>query len=363
MSTSVFEHTLTARLFGCPAIASLFAPDAALGHMLRVEAALTEAMAGCGLVDAGEAARVLDVLATFRPDSDALAASARRDGVPVPGLLAQLRAAVDEAAGTSPSGTSPGAPHGALHGAATSQDIMDTALVLTLRAASEHFAGRLERLDEALGGLAARHGERTLTGRTRMQAARPMRVADRLHAWREPLRRHRRRLDALRPDIEVLQLGGAVGDRRFERAPALAAALADALGLACPERAWHTARDGPAHYASWLSVVSGSLGKLGQDVALMAQQGVDEIELADAGRSSAMPHKRNPVTAELLVTLARFNAVQVSGMHHAVVHEQERSGAAWGLEWMILPPMCESTGRALDAAIELVGAIVRIGRD
>ena len=115
-----------------------------------------------------------------------------------------------------------------------------------------------------------------------------------------------------------------------------------------------------ADFAGWLSLVTGSLGKFGQDVALMAQAG-DEIELSGGGGSSAMPHKQNPVEAEVLVTLARFNAAQLSGMHQALVHEQERSGAAWTLEWLILPQMVVATAAALRLAGELAGQIESLG--
>jgi 3-carboxy-cis,cis-muconate cycloisomerase len=92
----------------------------------------------------------------------------------------------------------------------------------------------------------------------------------------------------------------------------------------------------------------------------MAQQGIDEVTLTGGGGSSAMPHKQNPILAELLVTLARFNATQVAGMHHALVHEQERSGAAWALEWMILPQMAQATARSLSVASEICRKITSI---
>jgi 3-carboxy-cis,cis-muconate cycloisomerase len=161
----------------------------------------------------------------------------------------------------------------------------------------------------------------------------------------------------------VLQLGGPVGTRA-ELAPhgaEIAAAMAAELGLGNPARAWHTTRDTLAEYAGLLSLVTGTLGKMGQDVCLMAQQGIDEITVTGGGTSSAMPHKHNPVLAELLVTLARYNAGQLAGMHHALVHEQERSGAAWALEWMILPPMTEAALRALGAADALCALVTRIG--
>jgi 3-carboxy-cis,cis-muconate cycloisomerase len=138
------------------------------------------------------------------------------------------------------------------------------------------------------------------------------------------------------------------------------AALAGKLGLGDAPQ-WHSQRDGLAELAGWLSLVTGSLGKFGQDLALMAQVGSD-IKLSGGGSSSAMPHKQNPVKAEALVALARFNAVQLSGMHQALVHEQERSGAAWTLEWLILPQMVVATAAALRLAAELAGQIESLGR-
>ena len=123
---------------------------------------------------------------------------------------------------------------------------------------------------------------------------------------------------------------------------------------------WHTARAGLAEYAGWLSLVSGSLGKIGQDISLMAQQGIDEITLSGGGSSSAMPHKQNPILAETLVSMARYNAVLLGGMHQALVHEQERSGMAWALEWLCLPQMAEITGKGLSLASRMIGQIERI---
>ncbi|HVM82351.1 MAG TPA: lyase family protein, partial [Candidatus Binatia bacterium] len=133
--------------------------------------------------------------------------------------------------------------------------------------------------------------------------------------------------------------------------------MAKSLKLHNPVAARHSERDGVAEFAGWLSLISGSLGKLGADVALMAQNEVGEVKLANAGGSSAMPEKQNPVAAEVLVALARFNAALVSGMHDALVHENERSGSAWTLEWMILPQMAVATGAALRQAEALLGTL------
>lgn len=200
-------------------------------------------------------------------------------------------------------------------------------------------------------------------GRTRMQAALPMTLADRCLTWTAPLDGHRERLAQIRPRIAQLQLGGPVGDRTTFApfAAEIAAHMATALNLNNPPAAWHSMREGIVDYANLLSLISGSIGKFGQDICLMAQQGIDEVTLSDSGASSAMPHKQNPILAELLVTLARFNATQIAGMHHALVHEQERSGAAWALEWMILPQMAQTTARSLSAATELCAKVTSLG--
>jgi len=199
-------------------------------------------------------------------------------------------------------------------------------------------------------------------GRTRMQAGLEINVAHRIQSWRQPLVDHLAGLETLTPRIARLQLGGAVGTRHGfgDDADRIATHMAQTLGLSAGP-VWHTDRSGISEYAGRLSLITGSLGKFGQEIALMAQQGIDEVTLTGGGGSSAMPHKSNPVLAELLVTLARFNASLIAGIHQALIPEQERSGAAWMLEWMILPQMAATTGRALTAADTLAHQIRQIG--
>jgi 3-carboxy-cis,cis-muconate cycloisomerase len=223
----------------------------------------------------------------------------------------------------------------------------------------------LGRLDVLLHGLKERtqtFGSNPLMARTRMQAALPITVADRMATWHRPLTEQRDRLAAIRADIGRLQLGGAVGTRHAfgGKGDAIAALMASRLELR-DAGVWHSDRTGIAAYAGHLSILTGVLGKMGQDVALMAQQGIDEVTLSGGGGSSAMPHKSNPVLAELLVTLARFNATQLAAVHQSLVHEQERSGTAWMLEWMVLPQMAVATARAIQTAQDLCQQMTGIG--
>lgn len=338
---------------GDAATAARLAEVRRLQDMLRVEAAYSRALGAVGQVTPEIAEAAASAIETAQVDTARLAQEAAEDGMPVPSLSRQLRNAVPENL------------REAVHKGLTSQDVMDTALVLALHDILDDFETRLDRVDATLADLDARFGNAPLMARTRMQAALPVTVADRIALWRRPLAGHRERLAELRPRLLRLQLGGPVGTRGtfHGHGPAIARHMAKALDLGNPETAWHTDRTPLAELGGWLSMVTGSLGKMGHDVALMAQQGVDTAKLRGGGSSSAMAHKVNPVSAELLVTLARFIAVQLPGLHLALDHEQERSGISWTLEWLILPPMLIATGAALSRAAALPAAIERLGEE
>jgi 3-carboxy-cis,cis-muconate cycloisomerase len=222
----------------------------------------------------------------------------------------------------------------------------------------------LRALTETLRALEKDQGAIALMGRTRMQRALPIHVADKLRGWREPLERHIERLAELRPRLLVVQFGGAIGVRGDldGKGDAVVGELARLLQLGAGP-CWHVERDALAELASWASLVSGSLGKIGADVALMAQNEIGEVKLAEGGGSSAMPHKSNPVRAEALAALARFNAALLGAQHQALVHENERSGAAWTLEWLVLPQMIVATGAALRHATALCAGLRFVEKD
>ncbi len=341
MTRSLLQH-----LTGDPELESLFGDEPEVSAILRFEAALAEAEVEAGLVSRADAAAIREAAIILTPDWAALAAGMVTDGVVVPALIRQLCAAVGE-------------PHaGAVHFGATSQDAVDTGLALRLASAIDIIEARLQALETQLGELAQRFGDLTVMAHTRMQRALPITVADKIMTWLEPLRRCRGALASSKREVLVVQLGGPVGTRAELRgkgddvARRLAAGLG--LGTALP---WHSGRDRIAGFASVLSLISGAAGKLGADVALLSQNEIGSIALTGGGGSSAMPHKSNPVSAEVLVTLARLNAGLLGTLHQGLVHENERSGSAWTLEWMTLPKMVVATGSSLLLALSLTKQI------
>jgi 3-carboxy-cis,cis-muconate cycloisomerase len=349
MTASVFDHPFLSGLLGDEEIATFFSAEADIRAMLSFEAALAKAEAEHGIVSNEAAARIAEICSNFLPDVLALRRATATDGVVIPELIRQLRSAIGGDAAEK------------LHLGATSQDVIDTSLMLRLKAAAEIIAARLGRLIDTLGDIAVRDGSNPLTGYTRMQAAIAITVGDRVASWIDPLERHLVRIDTFLQHGFAVQFGGAAGtlEKLGDNAGTVRADLAKRLGLSDRPQ-WHSQRDGIAERANLLSLVTGTLGKFGQDIALLAEVGA-EIRMSGGGGSSAMPHKQNPVNAETLVTLARFNAVQISALHQSLVHEQERSGAGWMLEWLSLPQMVTATGSSLLIAERLAGQIDRLG--
>ena len=256
MTVSPFDHPYLSGLLGDEAVAALFSVAAELEAMLAFEVALARAEAEAGVIPADAAGAIEAAAHRFSPDVASLRAATARDGVVVPDFVRQLRAAVGE-------------PHGRhVHVGATSQDVVDSGLMLRLSRVLPVLEKRLGGLAGVLDGLAATFGDRELMGRTRMQAAIPITVADRVGAWRAPLERHRTRVTGLMEEGLAVQFGGAAGtlEKLGEKAPAVRAALARNLGLADAPQ-WHSQRDSILDLAALLSGITGSLGKIGQDIA------------------------------------------------------------------------------------------------
>jgi len=341
---------LLSALAGDAEIEALLSDAAQLAAILRFEAALARAEAEVGLISSEAARDIETAISAFTPDWSGLLEGTTRDGVVVPTLMAQLR------------DTLPARSRSALHLGATSQDALDTALVLQLAAILPVILTRIAAIRAQLTTLVERHGGNDLMAHTRLQAALPFTVAGKLATWDHPLDRHRSALEAMSADLLVVQLGGPIGDRSSfgGHGDAIAESLGGMLGLgfAAP---WHTNRDRIVGLGSRLAMLAGSLGKIGADIGVMAQSEIGSIKLRGGGTSSAMPHKANPVAAELLVALARQAAGLAGTLQHALVHENERSGAAWTLEWLTLQPLIIAVAASLRITLTVLSSVVELG--
>lgn len=345
MSSSIQDHPYLGDLVGDRDVSQHFSAAAEVAAMLAFEVALARAQAAEGVIPDAAAEAITAAVARFDVPHARLAVGALKDGLIVPALVSCLKDAV-------------GAPHAEhVHKGSTSQDVIDTSLALRLVAVTGLLEERLANLVDMLDGLIADAGDRPLMGRTRMQAALPVTLGHRFGLWRAGFAEAAARLADLRPRLLVVQFGGAVGTRRDygPSAGAIERRVADQLGLGLADGGpWHTNRARLVEFGDVLSRITGAAGKLGQDVVLMAQNEIGAARLKVAGGSSAMAHKRNPVKAEVLVTLARFSPGLVGTLHQALVHEHERSGSAWTLEWMVLPQLAVTAGASLRLAREVL---------
>ena len=341
-------------LFSDAEVAREFTDAEALRAMAAVEGALARAEAKVGVIPAEAVPAIERAVRSFEPDVARIAAGVESAGIPVVALVQQLRSAA----------AAEGAPY--VHWGATTQDIMDTGLVLRLRRVLAHLEDVLVRVIARCCDLAHEHRRTLIAARTRSQQALPTTFGLKVAGWLTPLARHRERLAQLRPRLMVVQFGGAAGTLAAlgDRGPAVAQALAGELELGAPVGPWHAQRDAFAELGGWLSLVTGSLGKIGLDVAVLAQSEVGELrEGGGRGGSSTMPQKANPISSEALITIARMNSTLLANMHQALLHGQERDGAAWQLEWLTLPQMACLTGGALRHAVNLLGRLdVRAAR-
>lgn len=336
---SLLDSTIFGPLFGDEQVNELFSDRALVVKLVQVEIALARAEARLGVIPSAAAEQIAGVKAD-KIDAAALAQGTIRSGFPIIALVQELRKQVSAEA----------APY--IHWGATTQDIIDSAAVLQLRDAMQILRRRIGEISRNLASLADKHRTTVLAGRTHSQQALPVTFGLKAAGWLAPLLRHVERLAELEPRLLVVQFGGAAGTLAAlgDHGLAVMQGLADELELGAPAMPWHAQRDCLVEFGGWLSLVTGSLAKIAQDVILMAQTEVGEVgESAEAGRggSSTMPQKSNPITSELIVAAARMNAALLSALHNGQIHEHERATHGWQVEWLTLPQMVQLTGGAL----------------
>ncbi|MEM6276182.1 MAG: lyase family protein [Pseudomonadota bacterium] len=334
-------HLLTAAIYRHAAAADALSDESLVAAMIKVEASLARAQEAHGLVPKGTA----DAIARAAIKGDTLAAGVASAGVPVPAFLAELRPQIGAAA-----------DH--VHYGATSQDIIDTALCLCFRTALDGAARQLAELIDTLEDQTKAHPSLPMLGRTRGQYATPISFALRVANWAAPLIDAERALPSVRHRALKVQMGGSAGSSyaMHPHGPAISSAMAEELGLtdALP---WHADRAGFNELAAWLTRVVTALAKMAKDLAIAARSEVGEMRAGQGGGSSTMPHKSNPVTTEALLACHPVALAAQAGLSAAAAHAEERDGAGWAVEWLLLPQLLEVTAAALGHAQTLAATL------
>ena len=331
------------------AMREIFSDHGRVQGMLDFEAALARAQARTGLIPATAVAPIEAACRAELYDFQALGeaiVSSGNSAIPLVKMLGRQIAGADAEAERY------------VHLGATSQDVMDTGLVLQLTAAVALIEADLATLGDALAHQAQRHAATPLAGRTWLQHATPVTLGMKIAGWLGALTRSRQRLSELKPRLTSLQFGGASGTLAAlgDKALPIAQALAEELHLNLPEQPWHTQRDRLVELASVLGLLAGSLGKLGRDVSLLMQTEAAEVfepAVPGKGGSSTMPHKRNPVGAAVLIGAATRVPGLVATMFSAMPQEHERSLGLWHAEWETLPEICCLVSGALQQALAI----------
>jgi 3-carboxy-cis,cis-muconate cycloisomerase len=331
-----------------PALAEVFSDESVLRAMLEFEAALARAEAQVGIIPT-EAAKAINACATPADfDVSALAKATFRSGSPaiplVKALTEKVRSTNQEASRF-------------VHWGATSQDVVDTAMSLLLKRAEPILKRDLLWLEKALTSLTERQKNSVMLGRTLLQAAPPVTFGLKAAGWLGSVCRGRRRLESALSSAAILQFGGASGTLASlgDSGVSVVEALATELELKSSAAPWHTQRDQMAALICACGVLTGSLGKMARDIALLMQNEVGEAsEPGSDGRggSSTMPNKRNPTACSLTLAAAHRVPGLVASFLSAMVQEHERAVGGWQAEWPVVAAVVQSTGVAIASMAE-----------
>jgi 3-carboxy-cis,cis-muconate cycloisomerase len=346
-------ESLNSFLFSTPEMTRVFSPQSQLRAMMRFEWALMQALESNGLAAKGASQILGTLLEQDFINIESLQREAADAGNIVIPFVRQLTAAVkerDESASR------------AIHLGATSQDVLDTALVIQMHEALPLLDEAIVRLDTALVRQVRTHAETVLSGRTWLQPGPPTTLGLKLAGTLAALRRARVRLHSAAQRALVLQFGGAVGTLAAlgDAGQFVSTELARLLDLPQPELPWHTQRDRLVEIVQVLAVLTGTLAKFARDVALLMQAEVAEVsEGVDNGRggSSTMPHKHNPVGCAAVLAIHTRMPALTSTMLHAMPQEHERGLGLWQAEWETVPEAFRLAAAALSYSIDVAESL------
>ena len=351
MAVNPADSPIFGTLYGAETMRAVFDERALLQRMLDAEAALARVEARLGLIPEAAAAAITGVARVEALDLSGLPASTRNVGYPVVGLVAALSRAAGAEAGRW------------THWGATTQDILDTAVALQVKAGLALLRSDLLHLIAALAEQAQAHRATVMAGRTHLQHALPITFGLKCAVWLAPLLSHVERLDQLRPRVALVELGGAAGTLASLGGEGLAvmAGLAEELALGVPPLPWHVRREGLAEAVSFLGLLCGSLGKFATDIILLAQTELAEVAEPHApgrGSSSTMPQKRNPIAAEYVLAAMRAVQALVPLMQGAMAQDFERATGPWQAEPLALPQAFVLTHGAVRHALFIAEGMV-----
>ena len=351
MPSIAYDSAIFRDLFGTPAMRAVFSDAGLVARYVDVEVALATAEASVGIIPQAAATAIATQTQASKIDLAQLKTETDVVGYPIVGIVHQMAKQCGDAGRF-------------VHWGATTQDIMDTATVLQVRAALALVGADLAAIEVALVGLATKYRDTVMAGRTHLQHALPITFGYKAAVWLSMIRRHRERLAQLEPRVLVAQFSGAagtlasLGDKGLE----VQAAFAAELGLEQPDITWHSARDGVAEAVSFLGLVTGSLSKIAVDVMLMMQTEIGEVFepfVPGRGSSSTMPQKRNPISCEMIVALAKIVRAQAGLMLDGMAADHERATGPWHIEWIALPQaFVAASGALYQARFMLEGLIV-----
>lgn len=348
MPATPFDSTLLRDLFPGAEVSRLFSDNAEVRAMMLVEGTLAKVQGAAGVIPEISAQAIHRASHELQIDPGGLAKATGINGVCVPALVAAFRSQMQ-------------APEHAqfLHWGATSQDIIDTALMLRLRQVLAHFDTGLTDMLRGFAALAETHARTPMLARTYGQDATLTSFGAQVADWGYPLLALRAELAPLRTEGLWVSLSGAAGTASELGAnpQALRAELAKALGLTDPGRSWHTDRSPVTRIAAWITRTSAALGKIAEDLLLATQSAQGEVTLGGGGSSSTMPQKQNPVAPSAMLALSR-HAVQLNTtLQSAASARQQRDGAAWFTEWLTFPQLCLSLTAALEHGRTLANSL------
>jgi 3-carboxy-cis,cis-muconate cycloisomerase len=350
MPSFVFGSRLYGEMFSTAQMNSLFSDEAMVQRYLDVEVALARVQARLGIIPEKAATAISDSADISRIDWQCLSRRTQIVGYPILPLVEQLSSWPAHDFGQY------------CHWGATTQDIMDTADVLQIKAAIALVEADLEAIADHLARLADEHKTTAMAGRTHLQHALPVTFGFKCAGWLSAIDRHQDRLNQLKPRLLVGEFAGAVGTLASLGVEGLAVqeALMAELELGVPSMTWHGARDNFAEATGVLALICASLGKIAYDVMLMMQTEVGEVfepYVEGRGASSTMPQKRNPISSELILAAAKIVREQHSLMLDAIVQDHERATGQWHVEWVAVSTAFLSASGALSAAKELLSGL------